>query len=202
MSTDALTERMRLIRFRMRRERTRFSDEIRIVPRKLVWIVIVLWAVAVVVGMVTNLMGAWEGHEVWPEGVPTGWAMLATVGVVTAAAIPLACLIFLVGYVHQDARRRGMNAGLCTFLVLILLPAWIFIGFVIYFLVREPLPYHCTQCGAMVSARFNFCPACRCNLRPTCPQCKREISERDHYCPYCGGELAMAADPVPGPVAG
>ncbi len=193
---------MRLIRFRMRRERTHFSDEIRIIPRKLIWAVLVLWVVAVIIAVSTNLMGAWDGHELWPEGATRREAVLATFGVVTAAAIPLACIIFLVGYVYQDARRRGMNAGLCLFLVLILLPAWVFIGFVIYFLVREPLPYHCTQCGALVSARYNFCPTCRCNLRPTCPQCKREISDRDRYCPYCGAETAVPVITEPGPLVG
>jgi RNA polymerase subunit RPABC4/transcription elongation factor Spt4 len=103
-------------------------------------------------------------------------------------SLPIASLIFLIGYVNRDARRRGMNAGLWTFLVTILLPAWLLLGFVIYFLVREPLPYHCTQCGAMVSARFNYCPSCKYNVRPACEQCKREVGEFDRYCPHCGYE--------------
>jgi hypothetical protein len=113
-------------------------------------------------------------------------------GAVTGIALPVACVILLIGYVHEDAKRRGMNAGLWTLLIIILLPAWVFTGFIIYFLVREPLPYHCTQCGALVSARFNFCPSCKCNLRPTCPMCKHEVSDRDRYCPYCGSDLPVA----------
>ncbi len=197
MSSEPFNERMRLIRFRMKREKSRFSDEIRLVPRQLVWLVLALYAIAIGVATTTNRMGLWDSGYLWPEGARPGEAMAATAGVVTAVAIPIACVIFLIGYVNQDAKRRGMNAGLWTMLVIMLLPAWVMTGFIIYFLVREPLPYHCTQCGAMVSARFNYCPTCRTNLRPTCQQCKREVNDRDHYCPYCAAEVVPAAEPGP-----
>jgi predicted amidophosphoribosyltransferase len=71
------------------------------------------------------------------------------------------------------------------------------IGLIIYFLMREPLPYNCPGCGATVNARFNFCPDCKYNLRPSCPQCKREVRLQDHYCPYCAQELAKAQSPAP-----
>jgi hypothetical protein len=117
-------------------------------------------------------------------------ASLALAGMVTAASLSMALIIFLVAYVNRDASRRGMSAALWTILVIILLPAWGFIGFVIYFLMREPLPYPCPQCTNTVGARFNFCPNCKCNLHPSCPQCKREIVESDKFCPYCGNDLA------------
>src|SRR5207249_11394696 len=90
-------------------------------------------------------------------------ASLSLAGIVTASSLSMAVIIFLVAYVNRDASRRGMSAALWTILVLILLPAWGFIGFVIYFLMREPLPYPCPQCGNTVGARFNFCPNCKCN---------------------------------------
>ena len=71
-------------------------------------------------------------------------------------------------------------------------PAWMVLGFFIYFLMREPLPYNCPQCRATVGARFNYCPNCKCNLRPSCPQCKREVGELDKFCPYCATELNSA----------
>ena len=86
-----------------------------------------------------------------------------------------------------------MNAPLWTILILIFFPTWGLIGLVIYFLMREPLPYPCPQCGTLVSARFNFCPNCKCNLQPSCPQCKREVGELDKFCPYCGNDLAPGA---------
>jgi RNA polymerase subunit RPABC4/transcription elongation factor Spt4 len=82
-----------------------------------------------------------------------------------------------------------MNSTLWTFLVLILMPSSLVLGFIIYLLMREPLPYNCPQCGAIVDARFNFCPNCKCNLHPACPNCKREVVETDKYCAYCGFDL-------------
>src|SRR4029077_12237141 len=63
------------------------------------------------------------------------------------------------------------------------------IGFILYFQVREPLPYPCPRCSTMVGARFNFCPNCKCNLHPSCPNCKREVAETDKFCPYCAQDL-------------
>jgi hypothetical protein len=85
-----------------------------------------------------------------------------------------------------------MNSAVWTLLVIVLLPAWTFVGFLIYFLMREPLPYPCPQCAKTVGARFNFCPNCKCNLHPSCPNCKREVVETDKFCPYCAHELGSA----------
>jgi RNA polymerase subunit RPABC4/transcription elongation factor Spt4 len=188
---EPFSEKMRLIRFRMKREETRFSDEIRLVPRWLVMLVIGLFVTAEVVLTGASWLG-WFG----PPGpdAPENAPMVA--GIVAAVGIPLGCLILLIGYVSQDAKRRGMNAALWTLLVIMLLPAWLLTGFIIYFLIREPLPYHCTGCGTMVSARYNYCPNCKCNLRPACPQCQREVSDRDRYCPYCGFEVARKETPA------
>jgi len=177
-------EKMRLIRFRMKRENLRFVDEIQLIPRGLVAVVIGLFVIAQAIFQIINRYF----QDLAPGGYTPAQGAWAVAGVVTLVSILFASLIFLIGYVNRDAQRRGMNAGLWTFLVTILLPAWLFLGFVIYFLVREPLPYHCTQCGAMVSARFNYCPSCKYNLRPTCEQCKGEVGEFDKYCPHCGYE--------------
>src|ERR1700751_2308475 len=82
-----------------------------------------------------------------------------------------------------------MNSTLWTLLVILLFPAYFAIGFIVYFLMREPLPYPCPRCGSTVGARFNFCPNCKCNLRPACPNCKREVVETDKFCPYCAQDL-------------
>jgi hypothetical protein len=115
---------------------------------------------------------------------------LVMAAAVTAVSLFMATLIFLTAYVNRDAYRRGMNSPLWTLLTLILIPETLIMGHVIYFLMREPLPYPCPQCSASVSARFNFCPNCKCNLQPSCPQCKREVAELDKFCPYCGTDLA------------
>ena len=53
----------------------------------------------------------------------------------------------MIAYVNRDAKRRGMSSALWTFLVIVLTPAYFAIGFILYFLMRQPLPYACPQCG-------------------------------------------------------
>ena len=191
-----LNEKMRLIRFRMKKENLRFTDEIRLIPKWLIWTVVSLFIVA---QAVTQAVYSVDPNSIAAGGVTGKEGALLLAAAVTGVSILLAGLIFLIGYVYSDARRRGMNAGLWTLLTIILLPAWLLTGFVIYFLVREPLPYHCTQCGATVSARFNYCPNCKYNLRPTCQQCQREVGEFDRYCPHCGFAVTAAAQPEVSP---
>ena len=185
-----VNERMRLIRFRMKREHLRFADEIRLIPREVMWVVVALYLVAQTIAQVVNHFDPMLG-----PASSEGESALAVAGIVTAASIPIACIILLIAYVNRDAKRRGMNSGLWTFLVIVMLPGWLFIGFVLYFTLREPLPYHCTQCGGMVSARFNYCPSCKYNLRPTCQHCQREVGEFDRYCPNCGKTVAPQTQP-------
>jgi hypothetical protein len=90
-----------------------------------------------------------------------------------------------------------MSSTLWTFLVLVLMPGYLVLGFIIYLLMREPLPYNCPQCGTTVGARFNFCPNCKCNLHPSCQNCKREVAETDKYCAYCGYGLDAAKTSEP-----
>jgi len=184
-------ERMRLIRLRRKKERPRFWEELRIVPKWLVWLLLSLFIVAQIVGLLVNLSGAANNGELWPtdfNGHPV-IASLALAGVITGVAVPVAAFFLALGYIYRDAKRRDMHAGLWTLLVLILSPAYLLIGFIIYFLVREPLPYPCPRCGNLAGARFNFCPNCKCNLHPSCPNCKREIAETDKFCPYCAADL-------------
>ncbi len=189
---EPFSEKVRLIRFRMKKENLRFSDEIRLVPRSLLVVVAALFVIAQITALLINLSGVGNDGQIWPPGYGQAEAALIMAGIVTAAAIPIAAMLFLIGYVNRDARRRGMNSTLWTLLVIILLPAYLLTGFIIYFLVREPLPYRCPQCGSTVSARFNYCPNCKQNLRPTCPHCSREVQASDRYCPHCGYTLATA----------
>lgn len=181
-----VSERMRLIRWRMTKESFRFADEIRLIPRWLVVLVVALYVVAQVAAQV--IIGVVKGDRLWPELSP-GLNALGLAGLITLVAGPVAFLLFLFAYINRDAKRREMNSTLWT-LIAIFVPY--FIGLFIYFLVREPLPFACPQCGATTSARFNYCPSCKFNLRPACPQCKREIRLGDRYCPHCAYELGEA----------
>jgi len=185
---SSFNERMRLIRFRRKKERLRFWQEFKLVPRWLIWTVVVLFLIAQIVGQIVLHFQLANHEQVFsPElDADPGAAGAALVGIITAASLAFAIMIFMVGYVNQDAKRRGMSSTLWTFLVLVLMPGYLVLGFIIYLLMREPLPYNCPQCATTVGARFNFCPNCKCNLHPSCPNCKREVAETDKYCAYCG----------------
>jgi len=193
--SDAWNQRLRMIRFRRKRERSTFREELRIIPKWLVWTCVGLYILALIIGITVNLHNMHIGDDIFPDNSLRGEPFLSCLGlagVITLAALFLSPLILTLGYVYRDAERRGMNAGLWTILVMILSPTYLFIGLIIYLLVREPLPYTCPQCAATVSARFNFCPSCKCNLHPACPQCQREVSDSDKFCPYCATEIAHA----------
>jgi Double zinc ribbon len=194
--SNAWNERMRLIRLRRKKERPRFLQELRIVPKWLVWTLFSLWVVAQVLGLLINLSGAGNNGKLFPDelsGHPV-LASLALAGIITGVAIAISTILLMLGYVYRDAKRRDMNPALWTLLVVILTPSLVFTGLVIYLLVREPLPYPCPQCATPVGPRFNFCPSCKCNLQPSCPSCKREIAETDKFCPYCAQDLTASSE--------
>jgi hypothetical protein len=183
------SERKRLMRFRRQREHLRFSEELKLVPRVLVWGMLALYAVlqSVALYMCSNdIPERWSVADNAPMKVQLTVVALAGLGI----AIPVFCVVLLAGYVYRDAGRRGMNAPLWVFLVLVLLPAYLLVGFVMYFVAREPLPYHCPKCGTMVSARFNYCPGCKYELNRTCASCQGEVGDMDKYCPHCGNDVA------------
>jgi hypothetical protein len=191
---SAWDERMRLIRLRRKKERPKFWTEFMIIPKWLIGLVAALYVIALVIAISVNLSFRHNpyGNDMFPpelRGYPV-LASLAMAGVVTGIALVVALMLFMLGYVNQDAKRRGMNSTLWTLLVLILSPVQGgIIGFIIYLLVRDPLPYPCPRCAQPVGPKFNFCPNCKCNLYPSCPNCKREIAETDKFCPYCASDL-------------
>ncbi len=200
--SDAFNERLRLIRFRRKREKSKFSEELRVIPRWLVFTCIVLWILALVIGISINLHNMQTPDPVFPDDSFRSQPLLSCVALgaaITAGAIVFSCMLFMFGYVYRDAKRRGMNPALWTIVALILSPGYGILGLIIYLLIREPLPYACPQCTASVSARFNFCPNCKTNLHPTCSHCQHEVSDTDKFCPYCGNDLAPTASPSPTP---
>jgi ABC-type Fe3+ transport system permease subunit len=191
--SSAWNERMRMIRLRRKKERPRFREELRLVPRWLKILCLVLYLVALGIAVtVVNVAPDTRFPEVRDNAAA---ATLAMIGIVSGMAILISAFVFVLGYVYRDARRRNMNAPLWTLLVLVLAPSSLIIGLVIYLLVREPLPYACPRCGALVGPRFNFCSSCKCDLHPSCPNCKQEIAETDKFCPNCAYELKPAELP-------
>ena len=188
---DSWNERMRMIRLRRKKEAFRFSEEFRIVPRWLKVLCLILYLLAVAIAtLVATYMPETRIQDLRDDTV---LAALAAVGIVTGIGALLSAFLLMLGYVNRDAKRRGMNSLLWTLLVLVLSPGYVGIGFIIYFLIRDPLPYPCPRCSQPVGPRFNFCPNCKCDLHPSCPNCKHEIAETDKYCPYCAFELGKPA---------
>lgn len=191
---DSWNERLRMIRLRRKKEAFHFSEEFRIVPKWLRIVCLVLYLAAIGIGVAVMI----QAPDARPQDLrqDLSLAVLAIVGIITGVSIFFAAAIFMIGYVNRDSRRRGMNSALWTWFVLLMLPTSVgIIGFVIYLLMREPLPYPCPRCDRPVGARFNFCPNCKCDLHPSCPNCKKEIAEMDKFCPYCAADLKSAASP-------
>ncbi len=183
-------EGVRLARWRMAHEKFSFADEFRIVPRSLKIVAISLFLVGQIAAQIAYFCDRKEDP------------LIAFVAAAALASLVLGFLLMLFGYINRDAKRRGMNSTLWTLLAIFVPYA---IGLVIYFLMREPLPYNCPECGTVVNARFNYCPECKRNLRPSCPQCKREVRLEDKFCPYCAQELTSthntSPEKDPGPTA-
>jgi double zinc ribbon protein len=99
----------------------------------------------------------------------------------------LAGMALLTGYVNQDARRRGMNPTLWTILVLVIPNG---IGFVVYFVARQPLQVPCPGCGARVPSDVSYCARCGFKVAPNCPRCGRSLAAGQAYCAHCGEALA------------
>lgn len=171
-------EAFQAIRWRGAHESFRLADEVRIIRG---------W----VLGLAVTVFLAFQAVPIgihYSERHPPPIPALVAIGLIGGLLFCFVVLLF--GYVNADAKRRGMHSTLWT-LIAIFVPY--LMGVVAYFLVREPLPFNCPQCGVVVSARFYFCPSCKYNLRPACPQCKREVRVDGKYCPYCAQELARAA---------
>jgi hypothetical protein len=161
---------------------TGLAAEIKIVPT---W----AWVIAGMFVIATQIV--FDVVIPMKKGGPPVWArpLLGLLAGMMAGAYFL-----FIGYINRDAKRRGMSPWLWTVVAVVIPNA---LGILLYFILRQPRPSMCPQCGGAVRAEFNFCPVCNCRLSPSCPQCKRVIGASDVYCPYCGtglrGQVAPGA---------
>ncbi|MDA2914523.1 zinc ribbon domain-containing protein, partial [Acidobacteriia bacterium AH_259_A11_L15] len=82
--------------------------------------------------------------------------------------------------------RRGMNRTLWTLLVIFIPNA---IGFIIYFILRRPIPRPCPKCGTRLRTEFVFCPACGLEISSKCPSCQRAVEAGWANCAFCGAKI-------------
>jgi hypothetical protein len=78
-----------------------------------------------------------------------------------AASLAFGCFLAIwllsLGYVYADARRRAMRPILWV-LVAALFPH--LLGFLLYFVLRQPIAATCPHCGMAVSNHQRFCSWC------------------------------------------
>lgn len=113
-------------------------------------------------------------------------------GLLVFACLILSVWLLMIFYVNADSKRRGMNSLLWTLLVIFIPNA---IGFIIYFLIRDPLRVPCPKCSVPLRPDFAFCPNCSYNLSPSCAGCKRPVETGWAHCPFCGTTLAAQIGP-------
>jgi len=159
---------------------TRFMNEVRIISP---W----AWAIAILVFLALPM-----GMAFVVSRDPAHPVLVVPFSLIPAALV--ACLILLIGYINQDAGRRGMSRTLWTLIAVFVPNA---LGIVLYFVLRKPRLLRCPHCAELVQTGYGFCPACRYRLSPACPQCQRGVSLSDRYCPYCGADLRSPAQAAP-----
>jgi hypothetical protein len=161
-------------------EKSTFRNELKIVPE-------LAWFIAFAIGLCSVIALFFvAAHD---RGVPRAMAPVLAL----LCGFVIVCWILLLGYVSADARRRGMSPLLWT-LICIFVPN--LIGFIIYFMLRKPLPRECPGCGFWVNDTFRYCPRCRYALAPVCSSCGQAVRADYVCCPYCGQAVGGGNSPV------
>ena len=152
----------------------RLLQELRVAPRP---------------GVVVSALLAFACALLWVV-LPNEFPLVARVVLSAALALFVFLYGFLVSYVYGDAKRRGMRQGVWT-LVAALVPNAL--GFIAYFLLREPVLQPCASCGATARRDLAFCPQCGSPLRTICPACRRPLEAAWSHCGHCGTKLAASS---------
>jgi hypothetical protein len=155
------------------------TARVKIIPPS-AWIVGITMAVVLVLPL-------WLGPMRYDSEMTT-WPLVAKLGLISI--IPLFILTYsaLVGFIYADAQRRRMRHVMWAWLALV--PY--FVGVILYFILRDPLPVPCSNCGTDVPQAFAFCPGCGAAIHPTCGQCGKSLQREWLNCPHCGTRVAVS----------
>src|SRR6202167_1365863 len=97
-------------------------------------------------GVLLGLAGAWvTGESSRGSFVPV---LAPGIGFGLLAGVVIGIWILGLGYVHADARRRGMPPILWT-LIAAFIPN--LLGFLLYFALRRPMASPCPDCGGTIA---------------------------------------------------
>src|SRR5258708_29038179 len=108
---SSFSEKMRLIRFRRKKENLRFWQEFKLVPRWLIWMVVVLFLIAQIIGQMVLHHQLANHQEVFGAELDSdpGAAGAALFGIITGVSLVFALMIFIVRYLHQNAKPPRMH---------------------------------------------------------------------------------------------
>jgi double zinc ribbon protein len=158
---------------------SRFQQELDLVPRT-------AWVIAVCVWLAFfSIMMAFPFH-MDPEG--RNWPLAGKLAMSVLPGLPLFMLTLLIGYVHADAKRRGMRYVMWTWLAILIPNA---IGIILYFVLRDPLLTPCARCAFQARPGFAFCPQCGAALSMACPKCRHAVEPGWSHCAHCGAALTV-----------
>jgi hypothetical protein len=128
-----------------------------IVPRWVQMVAVVLVGAGVVAVFWLGVSAGVSDGRANRDGDFGGLGVAALVALVGTGVLLVAGWILALGFVYGDAKRRGMQAGLWTLMV-VLIPN--LIGFLLYFALRQPLLQACSSCGGGVGRSQRFCSIC------------------------------------------
>jgi len=156
-----------------------FWASVRIIPKP-AWLVAGLLTVLIVLPLLLGPMRYDDEIRSWP--------LIGRVGLIAVVPIVVIAYSMLVGFIYADAKRRRMRHVMWAWLALV--PY--FVGVILYFILRDPLPANCPQCGTDVPQAFAFCPGCGASVHPVCPQCGKSLQREWMNCPHCGNRVVQA----------
>jgi hypothetical protein len=120
--------------------------------------IVQIWASVSVVCMLLIALAA--GYIAAKQG-----ALLSTMSLYGSAGLVFGAVVAIwllcLGFVFADARLRAMRP-VPWVLVALLFPH--LLGFLLYFVLRQPIASTCAQCGKTVSLRQPFCSWCGASL--------------------------------------
>jgi hypothetical protein len=123
-------------------------QSLRIVPKAVQIWSLVIAGCAVLIGLGAGY------HEAQGPALRT-MSIYASAGVFVGVVI--AAWLLCLGFVFADARRRGMRPFLWV-LVAALFPH--LLGFLLYFVMRQPIASTCSHCGRTIPVNQPFCSWC------------------------------------------
>jgi hypothetical protein len=164
-------------------DETRFSDDLRLIPRWSIAAAVVAFALVEYYFWI-----ALPAHAHHASRLPFAlhFYLLISWGILAALSM------LVMGFISIDAPRRGMSAQL--WMICVIIPGGI--GTALYFVLRQPILASCPSCGAHIAGDFHYCPQCSYQIMACCGNCHRSARITDLYCVYCGHELAKDHPPA------